>query len=1035
MTEHFFKLYAAGGNVSQSSRDDFSNLAGISVLVRPTGSQNVARLPLVLPPDKYDYNTASEFGAALFQEFRQWRLNVTVECGRPETGGQAGDSLQIGFLQTDVSGLGLVYRIEPLRYDPRASKGHAPSTGYESVEDTTPRSERDASELRVGFVDSRGRDCDTQPMPTEGDDTLFGSPQDDEIAALGGDDAVSGDAGADSLLGGPGDDSLLGEAGPDTLAGGSGDDSLAGGAEDDSLSGGPGDDTLEGGSGADRLAGEAGDDLLLGGAGDDVFLFVGAFGRDRLSDAEGTSEIVLDAGVVPSFAASGTADLVVRAGPEAELRVEGYFDAPEQYVFRAGDAALAVNLAPAAIRLEGGTVAEDAAPGATVGQLAADDLDGDALSFRIAGDPSGLFAMEEGGRLVLAAPVDFETAASHELLITAEDARGAVSGATVVVTVTDVDEAPSAPAATLDPVSEAAPVGTLLGRVAATDPEGGPVTYALAEGTDAPVELDATTGEIRLAAPLDFEAQPEIAIGLVARDAQGLASEATATLRVLDETAVVLSSASVPEDAPLGSVVGALGSALPGPVFTLVDDAGGLFALDGVFLTVAAPLDYETATRHRVEIRVDGAGGERASDALTIAVTDVAVENRPPDPPELLGRTVPENAAVGTRIAEVVATDPDGDDAGLVLLEDAGGAVALEGRNLVVAGPIDFEAAPTLRVVLAASDGELTTSATAEIAVEDRPEVPPADLALEAAPVSELSPVGAEIGRLSATDADGEPVLFRLADDADGRFGLEDDRLILLRPLDFEAAAEHALTVVAEDPAGRATTGEFAIRVLDEPEMPAGPLLGTAGDDTLERAVAPGPQPGGPQASRLVIDGLAGTDRVVYPLARAEIAETVSGPGEVSVALATGETDLLRSVEEIRLDDGGYLYGLSEEVGITYRVYAAALGRTPDGPGLAFWDGRLASGAITIRELASSFVTSREFDAKFGGPDAAVETYVDALFANVLGRIGDDAGRAFWIGAIETGELDRTDMLLAFANAPENVAANADNYDEGVWVL
>jgi VCBS repeat-containing protein len=69
--------------------------------------------------------------------------------------------------------------------------------------------------------------------PTEGNDSLIGTPGGDTINGLGGDDTISGGDGRDSLLGGSGNDVLNGGEGRDTLTGGAGDDTLSGGGAAD----------------------------------------------------------------------------------------------------------------------------------------------------------------------------------------------------------------------------------------------------------------------------------------------------------------------------------------------------------------------------------------------------------------------------------------------------------------------------------------------------------------------------------------------------------------------------------------------------------------------------------------------------------------------------------------------------------------------------------------------------------------------------------------------------------------------------------
>lgn len=116
----------------------------------------------------------------------------------------------------------------------------------------------------------------------EGDDTLYGQQGADTITGGMGNDVIYGDdtAGAldipdatdpdpddnrDYLDGRQDDDTIYGGDDDDTLLGGNGNDVLDGGIDEDSLTGGAGDDTLTGGEGADTIFGESGRDVILGG--------------------------------------------------------------------------------------------------------------------------------------------------------------------------------------------------------------------------------------------------------------------------------------------------------------------------------------------------------------------------------------------------------------------------------------------------------------------------------------------------------------------------------------------------------------------------------------------------------------------------------------------------------------------------------------------------------------------------------------------------------------------------------------------------
>jgi uncharacterized repeat protein (TIGR01451 family) len=86
----------------------------------------------------------------------------------------------------------------------------------------------------------------TRPVGTEGDDVICGTPDKDQIAALGGNDIVFGFGENDQINAGDGNDTVFGGDGDDQIAGMNGDDRLFGNAGNDSVSGGSGNDECVG---------------------------------------------------------------------------------------------------------------------------------------------------------------------------------------------------------------------------------------------------------------------------------------------------------------------------------------------------------------------------------------------------------------------------------------------------------------------------------------------------------------------------------------------------------------------------------------------------------------------------------------------------------------------------------------------------------------------------------------------------------------------------------------------------------------------
>ncbi len=1025
----WFTISASGANASAEYEDDFSYLTGIRVeqleplvdgvsdgdtIVGGPGDDFllVAQQTFELTPDfgRFDTPTglpgfADEWVAALVDLVNSVDTPFQVQAAAlDETGSFDGDTAEQILIEFLAGGMEITDGTE-FRVRPVFAPGNPGDYEVDIAEVATSSPEYNAFAAdRPGgsssFIGPTSQGRDLRPgesrRPTDGDDLLYdpnGSDDNDGLDALRGNDTVIGGLGSDTLFGSDGDDELIGyddvsgrddeNDGRDRLDGGAGDDLLDGGEGDDVLLGGEGDDTALGGGGRDEIGGGDGNDSLDGGNGQDVLQ--GGGGDDTLDGGPGNDEI--------------------EGGPGNDMLLDT-IDGNDTY------------------RQIGGfgiDMLRDTR-GANTVQFAA----GTQLSFS------------------RGAASDLEVAAGAGNLLTVLDYYAGLAGLftfRVGAQTVEVDLAPENLALSGTSVLESAAVGAPVGQISATDPEGGTISYSLTVNPDGAFAVDGAS--LVVAQPLDFEARTSYPIVLRASDRGGNAVEAAFTIAVLDAEensppgVPRLSATSVPEDTPLGGLVGRLsatdadGDALS---FRLTDDAGGRFQIVGADLLVGAPLDFETAASHVVRIEVSD-GEAATATSFSIRVTDVP--DTGPTGLALAPASVPEDAAPGTVVGQVSATDPQGDTISFRLADDAGGLFALEGSDLVVAGALDFETAPAPAIVLAASDGASETEAAITVAVTDVPE-PPTLLALDGTSAEEgLDAVGDTVGRVSAEDPEGGPIAYSLSDDADGRFRIEGDALIVARALDFEAFQSHEITVVAEDDSGLATSAAFTIAVVDEAETPGGGerIQGSPQDDVLEIAVSGAGDdalPGG--NGNDTIDGLEGTDTVVYDLVRADIVEAVINPGQISVVIGGDQTDELNSIERIRLNDGTYLYDAREEATYTYLTYSAALGRRPDAAGLLYWEG-LREDGLSDRALARSFINSREFAERFGGSDIPIDDYVCALFENVLERPGDPAGKDFWIGEIAAGRIDRIDALRAFVVSPENIEKNEENVDDGFWVL
>ncbi|XP_065591111.1 protocadherin alpha-5-like [Cyrtonyx montezumae] len=379
--------------------------------------------------------------------------------------------------------------------------------------------------------------------------------------------------------------------------------------------------------------------------------------------------------------------------------------------------------------------------------------------------------------LVLKRPLDRESLSEHRLVLTASDGgRPALTG-TVQLVISVLDSNDNAPQFNQSvykvQLPEDAVEGTLVARVAATDPDEGinsEMTYAATNfiplsGKDL-IFVHSRTGEIRLTGPLDFEQVSLFHFRIEARDkgTPPLSGHCKVVVEVLDvndnapEVWVTSLSVPVSEDAALGTVVALLSvsdrdsgpngrvrcAVRPPSPFGLVATFAGSYSL-----VLREALDRERVSEYEVEVRAEDGGAPplRAIRGLRVPVSDVN-DNAPAFAQAVYTVLARENNAAGAELARLWARDPDEAGNGRVSYSVAeGGAgsgsgsgsgwrpassyvsVDAESGRLRALRPLDYEELQVLQFEVRAVDaGEppLCGNATVQLFVVDENDNAPA---------------------------------------------------------------------------------------------------------------------------------------------------------------------------------------------------------------------------------------------------------------------------------------------------------------------
>jgi hypothetical protein len=153
-------------------------------------------------------------------------------------------------------------------------------------------------------------------------------------------------------------------------------------------------------------------------------------------------------------------------------------------------------------------------------------------------------------------------------------------------------------------------------------------------------------------------------------------------------------------------------------------------------------------------------------------------------------------------------------------------------------------------------------------------------------------------------------------------------------------------------------------------------------------------------------------------------------------------TDTLDDIERIQFTDGTIAADLkvTADTALIYRLYQAAFARMPDEGGLRYWTSQIDVNSINspynnakINAIAQSFLLAPEFTKKYGS-NLTNAQYVDQLYLNVLGRMGEADGVNYWNGVLDTNKATRDTILIGFAASPENVKSTAAHIDHGFFI-
>jgi len=304
---------------------------------------------------------------------------------------------------------------------------------------------------------------------------------------------------------------------------------------------------------------------------------------------------------------------------------------------------------------------------------------------------------------------------------------------------------------------------------------------------------------------------------------------------------------SVAENTAAGTAIGAVTATDPdaGQTLTYSLSGNGPFGINSSTgeILVAGTLDYETpptSFTFTVTAWDNGSPPLSASTDVTINVTNV--NEKPVFNGTPYSFDVPEDAADGTVVGSVSASDPEGDS-----VTYSGGASPFSvdaAGNIVLSGSLDYETQTTYVLTVTAADSgspSLSETASVTIHVTDVNEAPTVSSAPGNVTANEDDP-DQTIGLGGVfTDPDAGDTLSYSASSDSGVVGASASGTTLtlsFPPDEFGAAT---ITITATDSGGQSASASFAVTVQpvnDAPRFDAGPDV-TVDEDSGPQSVNP----------------------------------------------------------------------------------------------------------------------------------------------------------------------------------------------------
>ncbi len=537
----------------------------------------------------------------------------------------------------------------------------------------------------------------------------------------------------------------------------------------------------------------------------------------------------------PDFEAKPSYSILVRSTDATGLSFDKVFTITVNDLFDPP-----TNLAPTDVNLSPDSLVDENIPaGTAIGTLvSADPNVGNTFAYTLVpgeGDVDNAAFTIVGDQLQIINSPNFELKGSYSIRVRTTDQGGLSFEKAIVVTVNDLNEAPTDILLTPNRVDEEVPIGTLVGNLSAIDQDTGETfTYQLiGAGNDNAAFTLTPDGALSVNVLTDFETRNSYTIRVRVTDSDGATFDKDLTVNINDvaepgsPTDLALDNTAIDENLPASSVIGTLTTtdASPGAFSYTIDPAFGdaaSFSISGDQLILLPSADFEAKSNYSIRVQTTNLStGLSLNEIFIITVNDL---NEQPTALSLSPTIIDENRPANSAVGLFTTTDADASESftySIVGGTDAA-AFTITNNQLILVNQPNFEAQPSYVIRVRTTDkGGLFFEQDVTVTVRDVGEAP-TDITLVPASIAENQPANSVIGTFTTADLDAnETFTYSIIGGADAAaFTIDGAQLRINVVPDFEAKPVYTIQVRSTDKDGLFFDKTIEVAITNVNEAP-----------------------------------------------------------------------------------------------------------------------------------------------------------------------------------------------------------------------